>query len=294
VCGSSLLSLYISTHDPDDFIDGISAALLVPPHMTSFNVNFLDQKTVRVLPIASSQSLESIKISWPTGEPDPLLSPSVVIREGEASVYGVVTNAGPNLRRLELSAKRRLQGELGTYLRLGGLEQLEELVLENVPLKLEGDVAARMTNLRSLRLAGYDCLSCDPYAGVFTSLRAAGRGLRVVGVDVVGQALVDYLESYEGLEALVLRLGKNANDSSVKDLCQRGLGGHAQSLKLLHIDLHPFSDFRITWFFDYWAKWIPEFQTLGILKVTAWMNLCSVFDVDLLLVSLSFLVTGHN
>lgn len=89
-------------------------------------------------------------------------------------------------------------------------------------------VMSKMKKLQSLCLGGFKCSGCDPYAEVYTSLRNGGRKLRALGVDVVGQAMVMYLGSYEGLEILTLTLGKEANEYCVKDLCERSLRYHEQ------------------------------------------------------------------
>ncbi|KXN82697.1 hypothetical protein AN958_02262 [Leucoagaricus sp. SymC.cos] len=279
-------TLYLSSHEPDDFIRSLSEALLVPPHLDTITVNFLDQKATRVLPIVSSPRLKNLKISWPIGEPDPF-NPTMrgMPVNGSSSIYLAVMNTAGTLRRLELSAKRRLGygGAFRMYRFTSlSLSQLEELVLENVPLKLEGDVAAQMTGLRSLRIGGYDCFDCDPYVGIFTSLKNARKRLDTVGVDVVGEALVEYLGSYEGLEKLVLKLGQDANDFCLKDICDGGLRYHGESLKVLEIDIPPSSDFRLAWFFPCWAARIRWLTSLENLKVATSLNLLSQFDAPIL------------
>ncbi|KAF9443140.1 hypothetical protein P691DRAFT_713666 [Macrolepiota fuliginosa MF-IS2] len=282
-------TLYISSYEPEDFIQNISKALLALPQLETVNVNILDQKAVRILQIAESQRLKSMKISWPMGEPYPMSPP----RTAQPSIYTELPGIGiraTNLKRLEICAKHRLSIGSGLH-RFNPLPQLEELVLENVPVSLDGEAVKAMTQLQSLRLGGFDCLNCDPHAAVWASLKLAGRKLRVVGVDVVGQALVDYLDSYEGLETLVLKLRTNANDYCVNDFCARGLRHHKKSLKFLHIDLDPHSDFRITWFFEYWSKWIPTFSNLSVLKATTSMNLHSEFDSRLFIDEMAEIVT---
>lgn len=229
-----------------------------------------------------------MRISWPLGQRDPVVPTG---GEGASIYHGVLEACAQNtsLRRLELSARHRLPFRIGEN-KLDFCPQLETLVLNNVPITLSDNVVEEMKKLQSLRLGGFSSSGCDPYAEVCTSLGNSGRKLRVLGVDVVGQALVKYLSSYEGLETLALTLGEDANDYCVKDLCERGLRYHEQSLKALHIDLYPHSNPLLTWFFEYWTQWIPAFTNLETLKVTTSMNLRSEFDAGFLVVGYSFCV----
>lgn len=272
--------LHLSSYEPDDFIKSVSGALLALPRLAAFNINFLDPKAHRTLPII--KGLKSVKLSWPVSESDPMPS----LGGDQASIYHAVLGLGSNIRRLEISARRRQRLDYNYY-KLPPLLQIEELVLENVPIVLSGEAVQAMPRLQSISLRGFDCFNCDPYAAVWSSLTSVRRGLRAISIDVVGPALVNYLASYQGLETLVLKLGKNANDYCVKDLCSRAMKYHIHSLKSLHIDLHPHADFQVTWFFEYWVQWIPRFSGLRILKMTTSMNLISEFDAGVLLVSTS-------
>ncbi|EKM83262.1 hypothetical protein AGABI1DRAFT_125724 [Agaricus bisporus var. burnettii JB137-S8] len=285
-------TICLSNFEIDAFTRDISNALLTLPHLSTLNIIFLDHNSFKPLPIVESPHLATVKMTWPLHEANTSIPTRL---KGSSSIYCQLfgaTTQNTKLKRLELRSTNKLRPQVELY-QLGVFPNLEKLVIDNVPVMLNGDVIKEMKSLQSLRLAygRSACSNNDPCVEVWKFLKEFGRKLKRLSVDTIGESLLSYLHSYQGLEALELTLGGDTDSAvDIRDLFEQGLRHHEESFKSLQVSLHTHSNPLSPWFFEYWKEWIPSLKIMENLEVTTSMNLFSNHDASVLVKNITDVV----